>query len=117
MHLDRDDRGTFQDTIMIDGERVANPINQETISLRALAPGEYVVNILHYKANFDAPLPVNVKIEKLNPNVILAYYGTHELTGIGEELTAVRFTINADGQIADLSNRQKALVVKAAKST
>jgi len=117
MHLDRDDRGTFQDTIVIDGKRVASPINQETISLRALAPGEYVVNILHYKANFVAPLPVTVKVEKLNPTVVLAYYGTHELTGIGKELTAIRFTIDTDGHVTDLSNRPKALVIKAVKST
>lgn len=117
MHLDRDDRGTFQDTIVIDGARVANPINQETISLRALAAGEYVVNILHYKANFDAPLPVTVKIEKLNPTVVLAYYGTHELTGLGQELTAIRFTINSEGEVTELSNRPKALVIRAVKST
>jgi len=117
MHLDRDDRGTFQDTIVIDNERVANPINQETVSLRALAPGEYVVNILHYQANFAGPLPVTVKVEKLNPSVTLAYYGTHELTGIGHELTAIRFMIDADGNITELSSRPKALVVKAAKAS
>ena len=116
MHLDRDDRGTFLDTIVLDGQRVVSPINQETVSLRALAPGEYVVNLLHYQANFAEPLPVTVKLEKLNPNVVLAYYGTHELTGIGHELTALRFTIDESGNVGNLSSRPKALVVKAAKS-
>jgi hypothetical protein len=115
MHLDRDDRGTFQDTLILDGQTVVSPINQETVSLRAVTPGEYIVNLLHYKANFKGPVPVTVKVEKLNPNVILAYYGTHELTGIGHELTAVRFRIDADGNLNDFSSRQKPLVVKAVK--
>ena len=116
MHLDRDDRGTFLDTIVLDGERVVSPINQETVSLRALAPGEYVINLLHYQANFEDVLPVTVKVEKLNPNVTLAYYGTHELSGVGDEVTALRFTIGAAGEVVDLSSRPKALVVKAVKS-
>ena len=115
MHLDRDDRGTFQDTLVMDGKIVVSPINQETVSLRAIAPGEYVVNLLHYKSNFKAPVPVTVKVEKLNPNVILAYYGKHELTGIGHELTAVRFRVGAEGALSDFSSRQKALVIKAVK--
>ena len=64
----------------------------------------------------DPEAPVTVKVEKLNPNVVLAYYGTHELTGIGHELTALRFTIDESGNVGNLSSRPKALVVKAAKS-
>ena len=44
MHLDRDDRGNFKDTIVLDGEKIRNPLNQETITLRGIAKGEYVVN-------------------------------------------------------------------------
>ena len=36
-------------------------------------PGEYVINLLHYKSNFKDPLPVMVKVEKLNPTVELIY--------------------------------------------
>ena len=61
-----------------------NPINQETVTYRP-QPGEYVVNLLHYKSNYFGPLPVTVKVEKLNPNVNLVYYDTIELTGSGDE--------------------------------
>lgn len=115
MHLDRDDRGTFQDRLTIDGRVVANPINQESISLRALIPGEYVVNVLHYQANYSEPVPVSVKVEKLNPTVTLAYYGTHHLSGSGDELTAVRFTVTGEGEVGELSSLQKSLLVRAAK--
>ncbi len=113
MHLDRDDRGTFADRILIDGREVSNPINQETVSLRSLVPGEYVVNLLHYKANYSAPVPVSVTVEKLNPEVSVIYYGSHELTGTGSELTAVRFVLDAEGAIVDLSRTPKPLLMRA----
>ena len=113
MHLDRDDRGLFQDRVMLDGKEVANPINQETVTLRALTPGEYVVNLLHYQANYAKPLPVTVKVEKLNPKVTLVYYGTRELNGVGDEQTAVRFTIDARGEVVRTNELQKRLLTKA----
>ena len=117
MHLDRDDRGLFQDRIVLDGQEVSNPINQETVTVRALQPGEYVVNVLHYQSNYPDPLPVTVKVEKLNPEVQLVYYGTRELTGVGDEQTAVRFTIGADGSVAGTNELRKNLLTKALGKT
>ena len=116
MHLDRDDRGLFQDRVMLDGVEVSNPINQETVTLRALKPGEYVVNVLHYQSNYRESLPVSVKVEKLNPRVTLIYYGIRELTGVGDEQTAVRFTIGANGEVIGTNELKKSLLVKAVKS-
>ncbi len=113
MHLDRDDRGLFQDRVTLDGVEVSNPINQETVTVRALKPGEYVVNLLHYQSNYSVPLPVTVKIEKLNPSVSLVFYGTRELTGVGDEQTAVRFTIDANGDVVGTNELQKRLLTKA----
>jgi len=113
MHLDRDDRGLFQDRVTLDGVEVSNPINQETVTVRALQPGEYVVNLLHYQSNYSVPLPVTVKIEKLNPSVSLIFYGTRELMGVGDEQTAVRFTIDANGDVVGTNELQKRLLTKA----
>jgi hypothetical protein len=110
MHLDRDDRGLMQDQITIDGVAVDNPLNQETVTLRALQPGEYVVNLLHYQANYAEPLPVTVKVEKLNPEVSVVFYGSKDLTGAGDEQTAIRFTIDSDGNVAGTSERSKPLL-------
>jgi hypothetical protein len=110
MHLDRDDRGSFQDQVIIDGKKISNPINQETVSLRAWIPGEYVVNLLHYKANYTEALPVTVKIEKLNPQVSLVYYGVHQLDHSGMELTATRFVLDGEGNSVDVSPLQKPLL-------
>ena len=113
MHLDRDDRGNLADNINIKGGVVSNPINQETITVRGLQSGEYVVNLLHYKSNFDEPLPVTVKVEKLNPSVELVYYGEHSLEGVGDEKTAIRFTVDGNKEISDLSQLPKKLLTKA----
>lgn len=110
MHLDRDDRGNYRDTITVDGEKINNPLNQETVSLRGIIPGEFVINIHHYLANGTEDVPVEVKVEKLNPEVTLVFYTTLQLDHKGQELTAVRFTMDEDGQISDVNRRPKTLV-------
>jgi len=117
MHLDRDDRGLFADRVVLDGVTVSNPLNQETVTLRALQPGEYVVNLLHYKSNYLEPLPVDVKVEKLNPEVSLVFFGTRKLTGTGDEQTALRFTIDAKGEVSGTNELPKELVARVAKES
>jgi hypothetical protein len=112
MHLDRDDRGAVQDQMEINGKMVINPINQESVSVRSWIPGEYVVNVLHYKANYKESLPVSVKVEKLNPVVTLVYYGTHQLNRAGMEVTATRFVLDGSGAVASTSGLQKRLLTK-----
>ena len=113
MHLDRDDRGIFADKMNVNGAVISNPINQETVTIRALQPGEYVVNLLHYQANYDEPLTVDVKVEKLNPEVELIFYGSHELEGVGDEETAVRFSIDSQKNISNVNQMPKRLLTKA----
>ena len=109
MHLDRDDRGMFKDVILFNGNEVTNPLNQEIVSFRGLEDGEYVVNIIHYIANGAQPLPVSVKVEKLNPTVKVISYQTLNLTGTGDERTAVRFTLKGE-DVIDVNNSPISLV-------
>ena len=110
MHLDRDDRGNYRDTITVDGQKINNPLNQETVTIRGIIPGEFVINIHHYLANGTDDVPVEVKVEKLNPEVTLVFYTTLQLDHKGQELTAARFTMDVDGQISDVNRRPKTLV-------
>ena len=112
MHLDRDDRGTLADRLIIDGVNVENPANQEIITIRGIMAGEYIVNLLHYKANFVVPLKTKVKIEKINPRVEIVYFGDHFLTKTGDELTAVRFFLDEKGNVQDLNFVEKLLITK-----
>ena len=72
-----------------------------------------MINLLHYKANYKEPLPVIVKVEKLNPSVELVYYGQHFLNGVGDEITALRFSVDGNKEIYDLSQLPKRLLTKA----
>ena len=117
MHLDRDDRGNLADNINVSGEVISNPINQETVTVRGLQSGEYVINLLHCKSNFKDPLPVMVKVEKLNPTVELIYYGEHFLNGVGDEITALRFLVDGEKNIKSLNQMPKRLLTKALNSS
>ena len=110
MHLDRDDRGWLGDSITVSGKKIDNPLNQETVTIRGIAAGEYVVNLLHYKAESGRPVPVKVKVEKLNPQVSVVYAGTNQLTGAGDEQTAVRFSLDATGAVTNMTSRSKLLI-------
>lgn len=110
MHLDRDDLGALNDTIEVGGERISNPLNQEIVSLRGTRPGEYVVNAHLYRAAEAGPVPVTVKVEKLNPVVRVVFYGTVELQEQGDERTLVRFVVRPDESVGAVTRLAKSLV-------
>ena len=109
MHLDRDDRGNFKDTIVLDGQKINNPINQETVTLRGIMPGEYVVNVFHYLANTVDEIPVKVKVEKVNPKIKVIFYETLYVKGKGDELTAARFILDKEGKVLTVYKKNKKL--------
>jgi hypothetical protein len=110
MHLDRDDRGNYRDTITVNGHTIQNPLNQETVTVRGIVPGEYVVNGNEFLASTPDKVPVSIKVEKLNPVATVVYYGTHEFDHKGQEETFVRFTLDENGQVTDVNTRPKSLV-------
>lgn len=110
MSLDRDDRGDYKNTLVVNGKTIRNPIRQEIVQMRALIPGEYVVNIHHYLATTPDPVPVSVTVEKINPRVEVIFYDRLFLDHTGDEKTAMRFTVGEDGKITDINTRPKSLV-------
>lgn len=110
VHLDRDDRGMLNDTLELNGETVDNPLNQEVTALRGMVPGEYTVNIYYYESETNEPVPVSVRVAKVNPVYTIAYYGTTTLEQKGDEKTAVRFTLSGDGSVIDVNQLPKTLV-------
>jgi hypothetical protein len=108
--LDRDDRGNYLDEITVNGKTIRVPLNQETVTLRGIVPGEYVINVYHYLNPSGRPVPVTVKVEKINPTLSVVYYDTLTLSRVGDERTAVRFTLDAEGQVSDINTRQISLV-------
>jgi len=120
MHLDRDDLGFSNDSIALpDGRIKSIKINQEIASIRGFITGEWVLNIhmynkrdftnLSYKHNKIKPTNVEVKIEKLNPYKLINYK-TYIMKKHWEEITVVRFTMSAGGEIMSMSDLPKKLI-------
>ncbi len=112
MHLDRDDRGLANDTIVIDGKAVINPLNQEVVTIRGIAPGEYTFNAHYYDSKDGLPVPVTMSVVKVNPVAEVVFYGQQTLARKGDEVTMVRFTVLPDGSVAGVNTLPKKLVEK-----
>jgi hypothetical protein len=112
MVLERDDRGGINNSIVVNGKKVSSPIREETVSIRGIVAGEYTVNVHYYLASSPTktPVPVSVKVEKINPTVDLIYYDTLTLDHAGQEKTAVRFRVAEDGSVTDVSHGEKSLI-------
>jgi hypothetical protein len=110
MVLDRDDRGGANDFILVNGRKILSPIRQEIVSIRGIVAGEYTVNIYHFAALTGQPVPVSVKVEKLNPTVQVVHYDTIDLDRGGMEKTAVRFVVDGDGAVVSVNHDEKSLL-------
>ena len=111
IHLDRDDRGTANDTITVNGTEIQNPMNQEVVTVRGVVPGEYVVNLHYYASETDQPVTATVKIAKVNPALEIVYYGETLLAEKGDEETAVRFVIEKSGEVGQINHLEKSIVI------
>jgi hypothetical protein len=115
VHLDRDDRGMINDTQVVDGVEINNPINQEVLTVRGRPAGEYIVNLHYFKTQVEddaeqQAVPVTVYLAEVNPKMKVLFYNTNLLEKEGDEITAFRFTIKANGQVDNINQLQKALV-------
>jgi hypothetical protein len=107
LHLDRDDQGDLNDTIMIDGVETVYPINQEVVTIRGIVSGDYIINLQYYKSTTQKPVEVTVKVEKVNPSLKVVYVDKVTLEQEDDEKTVVRFTLDARGEVSDISHLEK----------
>ncbi len=103
LHLDRDDRGEINDIIVIDGQEKIYPINEEIITVRRKHPGEYIVNLYFYHAVSAGPVPVELRVDRVNPRFHTVYQDEYLLQGVDHEVTAVRFSVDDDGEAGRFS--------------
>lgn len=109
LHLDRDDRGEINDTILIDGEEVTYPINQEVVTIRGIIPGEYIVNLYYYTSAQPQPVEALVKVEKVNPTLQTVFVKKVAMQQQDQETTVVRFHLDGEGNLSDISDLQLTL--------
>jgi hypothetical protein len=108
--LDRDDRGGANDFILVNGMKIASPIREEIVTVRGLVAGEYTVNISHFQAVSGQPVEATVKVQKLNPNAQVIFDDKVVVDHTGDEKTAVRFKLDAEGKVVDVQRRPKSLL-------
>jgi hypothetical protein len=106
LHLDRDDRGEINDTIIVDGKEMVYPINQEVVTIRGIIPGEYIVNLYYYTEAQPRPVEALVKVEKVNPTLQTVYVRKVILPAQDNEQTVVRFTLDQSGAISGINQLQ-----------
>jgi len=103
MHIDRDDRGMFNDTITVDGLKVQVVTNQELTTIRGFIPGEWILNLHLYRRGSPAePIPVTVTMTKLNPKAEIIFKKTVTLDQYWQELTIARFEMTGKGKILNV---------------
>jgi len=108
--LDRDDRGGANDFILVNGRKIPSPIREEIVTLRGIVAGEYTVNVSHFQATTGLPVGATVKVQKLNPTAQVIFDDKVTLDHTGDEKTAVRFRLDAEGRVIDVHRRPKSLL-------
>ena len=108
--LDRDDRGGANDFVVVNGKKIPSPIREEIVTIRGIIAGEYTVNVSHFNATTGKPVPATVKVQKLNPTAQIVFDDTVNVDHSGDEKTALRFTMNAAGEVTDVNTRRKSLM-------
>jgi hypothetical protein len=108
--LDRDDRGGANDFILVNGRKIPSPIREEIVTVRGVVAGEYTVNVSHFQATTGQPVPATVKVQKLNPTAQVIFDDKVMVDHTGDEKTAVRFKVDAEGKVVDVFQRPKSLL-------
>ena len=101
-HLERDDLGFANDKVIHSGNEIAVKKNQETIAIRGIYPGEYMISVMYY-ATYDTKnpkktIPVNVEVIKVNPYSI-AFTQNKTLTEVGQTINFYSFRVDERGFI------------------
>jgi hypothetical protein len=78
--------------------------------VRGIVAGEYTVNISHFQATTGLPVAATVKVQKLNPTAQVVFDDKVIVDHTGDEKTALRFKVDAEGRVVDVYRRPKSLL-------
>jgi hypothetical protein len=103
MHIDRDDLGSMGDHQSHDETSGRVYTNREIVTIRKKYPGEYVVNAHAYAKRSHDPVPVNIKVYKIDNQKIIDDRSI-VFTRNGQEHTASRFIVHKTGSVNRIKN-------------
>lgn len=102
LSLNRDCLGARRTEVNEQGE-IVNKINEEIVSIRGIAPGEFIVNVHAYNLNdTKVPLAAKVRLIKIRPYQD-AKEASQDFQQTGDELTFFRFTLDKEGKVSDIN--------------
>ena len=92
VHLERDDLGTANDSYL---QTNYVRVNQETVVLRSVVPGKYLVNAFSFTWKEEEPLVVFVSLIQVNPYRVVTKK-EHTFTDMGQEKSFFSFRLDED---------------------
>lgn len=112
MNLERDDLGTNNDRITIDGKTEIIRINREVINVRGIVKGLYypAVHAYSWSPSQKEPLVVKVTVIDINPTYREVYSYEVTLTGRGHVQRAPGFEIDEEGVVPSVFNHTRTVV-------
>ena len=111
IHLERDDLGIKNDIVIgPNGEQVKIEKNEERVIIRGITPGEYIVNAHMYKKVNWGKTTVSISLIDLQGTDAKIVEKSVVLKNKGDEVTAFRFTLNADRQVSNINTIPRKLV-------
>jgi|TARA_B110000908_G_C10094949_1_gene375837 hypothetical protein len=112
MNLERDDLGTSNDRMVIDGEVSFIKINREVINIRGIVPGLYYPNVHVYSWSRSQvePLKVTVTVIDINPRYKEVYTVEFLVTSKGEVVRTPGFEIDKEGRVGKVFNHTRTVV-------
>ena len=108
-------RDAFTSTQLVVGETARYPIAAGEQVTRARVGPKTEGDGLAFVVPAGMPVPVTVRVDKVNPKLEVLYYETLTLERKDDERTALRFTVLSNGQVTNINHIAKSLVAKAFK--
>jgi len=98
LSLDRDDLGTVNDKVIVNGREIEVQMNREVVTIRGIVPGRYLVSAHYYsyRQELQGPVPVTIEVVKVHPYTVV-YKQTLEISKEGQVADFYQFTIYEDG--------------------
>ena len=117
LSLDRDDLGTVNDYVTVNGEKIQVKLNRELVTVRGIVAGRYLVSAHYYKFRSDVkePIPVTVEVLRVRPYQIV-YKQTIEVNDQGQIADFYQFTINEDGSFGEVIEATESAVAVSAET-
>lgn len=99
MFLDHDNIGSNNTVESAEGGKVAIKDRRETVTIRAVAPGEYLFNAHAYR--LASPNKLRLQVTKLNPYRVVTVAEANFDTA-GQEQNLVAMTVNGAGEVTSV---------------